>query len=62
MKTYTVRMMECEIWLTEIDAESEAEALEKAWDAYEANSYDDFWFEDSKLDGFDVIGAREAVK
>ena len=62
LKSYTVRMVEGEIWHTEVNAASEAEALEKAWDAYETNSYDDFWFMDSMLDGFQIIGSREVDK
>ena len=62
LKTYTVAMIESEIWLTDVDAESEAEALAKAQAAHDANGRDDFSFKDSTIDGFEVVREREADK
>jgi hypothetical protein len=48
VKTYTIAMIESEIWLTDVDAESEEEALAKAQAAYGANGHDDFSFKDAQ--------------
>ena len=62
LKTYTVAMIESEIWFTDVDAESEEEALAKAQAAYDANGHDDFCFKDSTIDGFEVVREQEADK
>ncbi len=60
LKSYTVAMIVSEVWHITVDAASEDQAREKAELSYAENSYEEFSFKDSAVDGFEIVSEEEA--
>jgi hypothetical protein len=59
IKSYTIAMIVSEVWHITVDAASEDEAKEKAELSYAESSCEEFSFEDSAVDGFEVIRVED---
>ena len=59
LKTYTVAMIIWEIWNISVDAASEDEAKAQAHASYEQHGREEFCYQASGVDGFEIIDEEE---